>query len=206
MNSYKRHIYKTKNPPKPQPPVIQASWFASDSQAPQPNTDYCKPIENQVFKDPNSPPIVLGDKFTDNSGGVLYGGSSKNNTYTISNFAQSSFALDGQTGIPAITTNPSGEVIDINYGDCNDNTDTPTLRPATRSTPTVIQGNACGLEPAANVNVVVDNGNLTTVYTDDSNPILYDGGNEYFRIIFGTQDVSCKIDTNGNATNVTSCI
>ena len=59
MNSYKRHVYKTKNPPKPPRIIVSLSWFRSRGWAA--SDIECIPINIAFFKDSMNTALVVGE-------------------------------------------------------------------------------------------------------------------------------------------------
>ena len=122
MNSFKRHTYKTKNPPKPTRIAPSLSWFVSEAQAVPPSTNYCLPIDNQVYRLPNDSTPLASDGtqflYKDTSFTTpLYDGA-KQNTYTIDNQEKTANDLTGKTDIVSVTTDVFGKIINIDQGDC----------------------------------------------------------------------------------------
>jgi len=125
MNNFKRHTYKTKNPPKPTRIAPSLSWFVSEAQAVPPSTNYCLPIDTQVYRLPDDSTPLASDGtqslYKDPSFTTpLYDGV-KQNTYTIDNQAKTANDLAGQTDIVSVTTNAFGKITNIDQGDCNPN-------------------------------------------------------------------------------------
>jgi len=133
MNSYKRHVYKTKNPPKPPKPPLSVDWFRSVQVS---KTEYCAPIDIQVFKDPSTFPIQVSDTlYTDvslttplNSGGGLA-------NYLVDNAQTQNPTIN----VTNVTVDGSGVVTEVSTGDCDTYTD------VIITNATLSREDACGL-------------------------------------------------------------
>lgn len=65
MNSYKRHVYKTKNPPKPPKEVIPLDWWRSRVWAVAGEVN-CIPVDNTFYKNSMDTPLIVGEQVFDN--------------------------------------------------------------------------------------------------------------------------------------------
>lgn len=141
MISFKRDIYKLKAPPRPPRPSIQFVWYRSISQV-KGTVDYCLPITTQIFKNPNSTPITVGDylytDFQETSPLTPQNGGTEP-IYNID--SQSLSNPTGQSNIKSVEVNGFGEVVSINQGSCNPSLDLVSIY-ITEVTPTSSEG--CG--------------------------------------------------------------
>ena len=116
MISFKRDIYKVRPMPKPTKPVLQRTWFVSESQ--DSTIDHCLPIVNQVFKVPNTAPVALGEfiylDIAESNPLVPTNTGSKPN-YTISQIS----TQNPNGTIIDITVDTAGEIVKISNGACN---------------------------------------------------------------------------------------
>lgn len=68
MNSYKRHVYKTKNPPKPPKEVIPLDWWRSRVWASSsPEVVECIPVDTPFYKNSMDTPLIVGEQVFDNA-------------------------------------------------------------------------------------------------------------------------------------------
>lgn len=98
MNSYKRNVYKTKNPPKPVKEPIIYDWYVS--RVVDPGT-ICANINTLVYKDPNSIPVQQQDR--------LYSDSNLTTPFDMFGAQGGLFQLATQP----VTQNDSGERIQV---------------------------------------------------------------------------------------------
>lgn len=112
MNSFKKNIYKTPKIITDQP-LFQETWYVSETYGSSPvSGEWCKPIDIQVYKNPNSIPVNITD--------VFYTDISQNTFLPEGLYGVSNSILNPPSGsYDVIRVGSNGEVLAITTEECN---------------------------------------------------------------------------------------